>query len=92
MHGRLNQTRQSRRNPKRLAAFGKTFLDPGNSATATTSIDPRLLATWDQASHSWKIAAGTYQVILGASARESAATVQVTLKARTLPATWRRAK
>lgn len=76
--------------PKRLAAWGKADLGPGKSFGFTKSIDPRLLATWDAAGHCWRIAAGTYTVILGTSARETTQTVQVTLKARTLPATWRR--
>jgi beta-glucosidase len=75
--------------PKRLAAWGKADLGPNKSMAFTTSIDPRLLATWDVAGHCWRIAAGTYTVILGTSARETTQTVQVTLKARTLPATWR---
>ncbi|MES2442335.1 MAG: beta-glucosidase [Pseudomonadota bacterium] len=75
--------------PKRLAGWGKADLDPGKSMAFTTSIDPRLLATWDVKGHCWRIAAGTYTVILATSARETLQTVQVTLKARTLPATWR---
>ena len=75
--------------PKRLAAWGKADLDPGKSFGFTKSIDPRLLATWDVKGHCWRIAAGTYTVILGASARETTQTVQVTLKARTLPGNWR---
>jgi beta-glucosidase len=75
--------------PKRLGGFHKAELEPGASAKATVAIDPRLLATWDVKSQSWKIAGGTYTVTLGASAREPVQTVQVTLKPRTLPATWR---
>jgi beta-glucosidase len=75
--------------PKRLGGFRKVMLAPGASQRVTLSIDPRLLATWDVPSHSWKIRAGTYQVTLGASARETSATVQVKVAARTLPAGWR---
>jgi len=75
--------------PKRLAAWGKADLDPSKSMAFTTSIDPRLLATWDVKGHCWRIAAGTYTVTLATSARETVQTEQVTLKARTLPATWR---
>lgn len=75
--------------PKRLGGFRKVMLAPGASQRVTLAIDPRLLAVWDGPSHSWKIAAGTYQVTLGASARETSATVQVKVAARTLPATWR---
>ncbi|MCW3848231.1 glycoside hydrolase family 3 C-terminal domain-containing protein [Sphingomonas sp. LB-2] len=75
--------------PKRLGGFEKFYLKPGETKTARFGIDPRLLATWDLAGHCWRIAGGTYTVILGASARETSQTVQVTLKPRTLPATWR---
>jgi beta-glucosidase len=75
--------------PKRLAAFGKADLGPSKSMAFDVSIDPRLLAVWDGPSHSWKIRAGTYQVTLAASARETVQTVQVKLPARTLPAGWR---
>lgn len=75
--------------PKRLGGFRKVMLAPGASQRVTLVIDARLLATWDVPSHSWKIRAGTYHVTLGASARETSATVQVKLGARTLPAGWR---
>lgn len=75
--------------PKRLGGFRKVTLAPGASQRVTLSIDPRLLAVWDAPSHAWKIRAGTYQVTLGASARETSATVQVKLAARTIPVGWR---
>jgi beta-glucosidase len=75
--------------PKRLATWGKADLAPSGSMAFTKSIDPRLLAVWDVPSHAWKIRAGTYQVMLGASSRETSATVQVKVAARTLPAGWR---
>ena len=52
-------------------------------------MDPRLLATWDEAHHRWHIAGGTYKVMLADSARDIRQTVTVTLPERTLPATWR---
>ncbi len=75
--------------PKRLAGFLKLPVKAGKQQAGMLTIDPRLLAAWDTGCHCWKIAGGTYTVILGPSARETAATVQVTLKPRTLPATWR---
>jgi beta-glucosidase len=75
--------------PKRLASWGKADLAPSGSMAFTKSIDPRLLATWDVKGHCWRIAAGTYTVTLARSARETVATVQVKLAARTLPAGWR---
>lgn len=75
--------------PKRLGGFRKVDLGAGASTTVTLSVDPRLLATFDKASNSWKIAPGTYKVMLGHSARDIASTVSVKLAARTLPVGWR---
>src|SRR6185312_5152319 len=55
---------------KRLGAFDKTALAPGERRTLTLSVDPRLLATWDSAAHGWKIAAGDYKVMTGTSAAD----------------------
>ncbi|NYT40276.1 glycoside hydrolase family 3 protein [Sphingomonas sp. R-74633] len=75
--------------PKRLGAFTKVALVPGEAKTLTLTIDPRLLATFDGASNSWKITGGTYQVMLGTSAKDIVATVPVTLEARTIAVGWR---
>lgn len=75
--------------PKRLGAFQKVNLAPGASTNVTLTIDPRLLATFDKASKSWKIAPGTYKVLLGQSSRDIVGTATVTLAARSLPVGWR---
>jgi beta-glucosidase len=75
--------------PKRLGGFQKVDLAPGASKRVTLSVDPRLLATFDKLSNSWKIAPGTYKVMLGHSSRDIASTVTVKLAARTLPVGWR---
>jgi beta-glucosidase len=75
--------------PKRLGAFRKVELKPGQSQTVTVDIDPRLLATWDAASHSWKVAGGSYEVVLGEHSRDVKARARVTIPARTLPVGWR---
>jgi beta-glucosidase len=67
-------------------------LAPGASARLTVKIDPRLLATFDEAKSQWQIAGGTYPITLGTSARDEVAQTKVTLVARTLPATWRPAR
>ena len=74
--------------PKRLGGWRKLSLAPGASQQAEVSIDPRLLATWNEGAREWRIAGGTYQVMLGASARDIRQTVSVKVPARTLPATW----
>lgn len=75
--------------PKRLGAFSKVALAPGASRTVTVTVDPRLLATWDESAHAWRIAPGAYEVMLAASARDIKQTVTVQVAARTLPVGWR---
>jgi len=67
--------------PKRLAGFKKVDLAPGASATATVTIDPRLLAMYEPASKRWKVAAGEYRLTLAADAgADPAASVVVRLQ------------
>jgi len=68
--------------PRRLAGFQKLALKPGESGTATVSIDPRLLATFDEAKGDWVIAPGSYELQLGASSDDIRATVRLTLAGR----------
>jgi len=75
--------------PKRLAAFAKVQLAPGQSKTVTLDVDPRLLATFDEASNSWKIGGGGYKLMLGTSATELGSSAVVQLPAATLPGNWR---
>jgi beta-glucosidase len=44
---------------------------------------------FDVTSNSWKIAAGTYRVMLASSAKEIHETATVQLRAATLPVGWR---
>jgi beta-glucosidase len=64
-------------------------LAPGEAKKLTLKVDPRLLATFDGASNSWKIAGGSYEVMLGASASDIAATVPVSVPARTVAVGWK---
>ncbi len=70
--------------PKRLGAFDKTALAAGEGKSLTLTVDPRLLATWDEAAHGWKIAAGDYKVMTGTSAADLGPAVTVHLDAMTL--------
>jgi beta-glucosidase len=73
--------------PKRLAGFRKLDLAPGGSASVALTLDPRLLATFS--GNRWRIAGGTYKVMLGASSSDIRSTATLRLAARTLPAGWR---
>ena len=57
----------------------------GETGKATVKVDPRLLAMYDSASKTWKIAPGEYVVTLAESAgAKPAATVKVSLDAQTV--------
>jgi beta-glucosidase len=71
--------------PKRLAGFKKVSLAPGATQRVTLTVDPRLLASWDEKAHGWSIAAGQYDVALGSSSRSLVATAPVTLTSAKLP-------
>jgi len=73
--------------PKRLGGFKKVNLAPGESRSVMLEVDPRLLATFSGGM--WRIAAGQYKVMLGASSRDLRQTKTVRLSASTMPDTWR---
>ncbi|USI73234.1 beta-glucosidase [Sphingomonas morindae] len=73
--------------PRRLGAFAKVALRPGESRTLSVRVDPRLLATFAEG-RGWSRPAGRYEVALGASSRDLTARAGVTLPALTLPASW----
>ena len=75
--------------PKRLVAFDKVELAPGASKSVDVEVDPRLLATFDEAAHAWRIAPGRYRLMLGASSRDLRSNTTVVLAGVTLPSNWR---
>jgi beta-glucosidase len=75
--------------PKRLVGYSKVALAPGASKTVSVDVDPRLLATFDEATHAWRIAPGSYTLTLGASSRDLRSNTSVTLPGLTLPSNWR---
>ena len=71
--------------PKRLAAFEKVDLAPGASREVTVTVDPRLLALYDSRSKTWRIAAGSYKVLLAHDAADAGArTITVKLPKQVL--------
>jgi beta-glucosidase len=65
--------------PLRLAGFSRVSLAPGEERTATITVDPRLLGSFDEASRRWRIAAGSYRISAGfdAAQRDLAASFPV---------------
>jgi beta-glucosidase len=76
--------------PRRLAGFKKVDLAPGASTKVSVTVDPRLLATFDSKAKAWTIAAGAYEVSLGASSRDLTAKADVTLAAKSAAGVVRR--
>ncbi len=74
--------------PRRLGGFKKVDLAPGASTSVSVTVDPRLLATFDSKAKTWNVAAGAYEVSLGASSRALTAKADVTLAAKTLPVSY----
>jgi beta-glucosidase len=66
---------------RRLVAFARIDLKPGEARTVDVPIDPRLLADWT--AKGWTIAPGTYRFALGASAEDLIEETGVTLAERT---------
>ena len=58
--------------PRRLVGFHKADVAPGGAVKASVTVDPRLLAMYDSASKTWKVAKGDYKVILAADAAAAA--------------------
>jgi beta-glucosidase len=75
--------------PKRLGAYAKVELAPGQSATVSQNIDPRLLAIFDATSHQWRIVPGQYRILVGESSRDIRGSTVVTLPGLNLPSNWR---
>jgi beta-glucosidase len=69
---------------RRLLAFQKVSLAPGESRTVTLTADPRLLADFDTRKNSWMIAPGVYQVGIGTDAGTMAVAGRTILKAQSL--------
>jgi beta-glucosidase len=65
--------------PRRLGAFAKADLKPGQTKRIDVTIDPRLLATYEAANNNWHIKAGTYRLSLGQASDAPMQTAEVTL-------------
>jgi len=70
--------------PRRLAGWSKVDLKRGASIQVELRVDPRLLGVFHD--DGWRIAPGSYQVLLGHSAVDLPLETSVTLPERRLPA------
>ncbi len=62
---------------KELKGFAKVHLDPGESLRVTVELDRRSFATWDPATHQWRVRAGSREVIVGRSSVDAVQTFVV---------------
>lgn len=74
--------------PRRLGGFDKVMLEPGQQRNITITIDPRLLANFNETKRQWQRAAGHYTVWVGESSRDLKGRTKISLPARTLPASF----
>lgn len=76
--------------PKRLAAWSKVSLQPGETKEVEVAVEPRVLAMFDEKSRTWRRPKGKIKLILAEDASASNATsVTVDLPASTLDARGR---
>ena len=55
--------------PKRLAAFSKVQLAPGERKVVTVPVPPEAFLVWDEQSKRWTVPAGRYEVLIARSSR-----------------------
>jgi len=76
--------------PKRLAAWSKVSLQPGETKEVEVAVEPRVLAMFDEKSRTWRRPKGKIKLILAEDASAANATsVTVDLPASTLDARGR---
>ena len=56
--------------PKRLVAWEKVQLDPGQSRTVTLSLEPQFMSVFNVAKDAWELLPGDYLVSVGGSSRQ----------------------
>ena len=71
--------------PKRLAAFKKVELQPGATEPVELRVDPRLLAVFTESDKTWRIAPGSYKLMLGHSSADLQLETAIDLPERTVP-------
>ncbi len=69
----------------RLVGWARVDLKPGESRRVTVSIDPRLLATFDEAARRWRIRPGAYQLTAGFDSEQRPRVASFELQSATLP-------
>ena len=63
--------------PKRLVAWDKVPLGPGESKTVTLAIEPKFLSIFNEQKDDWELLSGEYKFFVGGSSRETPLTATV---------------
>ena len=58
-------------NYKRLVAFDRVELGPGESKTVTLQIDPKYVSVFDEKKDGWQLLSGDYKLLVGPSSAET---------------------
>ena len=69
----------------RLAGWSRIELAPGETRRVEIAVDPRMLATFDEAARKWRIAPGVYELSAGFDAERREVTAKVMLDGAELP-------
>ena len=63
--------------PKRLVAWEKIRLAPGESKTVTLPLEPKFLSIFNEQKDDWELLPGEYRIFVGGSSRETPLTATV---------------
>jgi beta-glucosidase len=63
--------------PKRLVAWDKVTLEPGQSKTVTLPLDTKFLSIFDEQKDDWELLPGEYKIFVGGSSRSTPLTAVV---------------
>ena len=63
--------------PKRLVAWEKIPLEPGQSKTVTLKLEPKFLSIFNESKDDWELLPGTYKILVGGSSRNTPLTATV---------------
>src|SRR5271157_3321704 len=68
--------------PKRLVAWEKAQLDPGQSRTVTLLLEPQLMSVFNVVNNAWELIPGDYLVYAGGSSRDTPLTATLHIPAQ----------
>ena len=71
--------------PLRLVGWDRVDLKPSEDRQVTVSIDPRLLATFDEDARKWRIQPGAYRLTAGFDSQQRDLAASFELQSATLP-------